>query len=252
MAVASIGEVHGARLLPSVMADLAAAGQALESPEVVVKIQLPNIERRFRADIKTIITFCSLAMPQHVPPMEEIQKQFLTEFDYTLEAANLAEVRENVLGSRDRAGQLWDDRVYIPRAAMPLCTKGVLVMERLPGVPMVTGLKKQFNAIAESRGQTLAELEADQKAQIEAGTLKKLRVHRQSYPLHCFAGMCLRDCLRLQELERGRRAVRKLQHDAAMETLRDGPLPALLELLAGPRATAAVGGGGGHGMWPGR
>jgi hypothetical protein len=43
-------------------------------------------------------------MPQHVPPMKEIQKQFLTEFDYTLEAANLAEVRENVLGSRDRGG----------------------------------------------------------------------------------------------------------------------------------------------------
>jgi hypothetical protein len=36
--------------------------------------------------------------------MKEIQKQFLTEFDYTLEAANLAEVRENVLGSRDRGG----------------------------------------------------------------------------------------------------------------------------------------------------
>ena len=49
------------------------------------------------------------------------------------------------------------------------------MMERLPGVPMVAGLRKQFKAIAESRGQTLEELEAEQKAKIEAGTLEKLR-----------------------------------------------------------------------------
>ena len=92
-----------------IMAELVAAGELLESPEVVVKIQLPNIERRFRADIKTIISFCQLAMPQHVPPMQEIEKQFLTEFDYKLEAANLAEVRGNILGARDRAGRRWDE-----------------------------------------------------------------------------------------------------------------------------------------------
>ena len=109
LAVASIGEVHGARLRPEIMAELVAAGELLESPEVVVKIQLPNIERRFRADIKTIISFCQLAMPQHVPPMQEIEKQFLTEFDYKLEAANLAEVRGNILGARDRAGRRWDE-----------------------------------------------------------------------------------------------------------------------------------------------
>jgi hypothetical protein len=66
-------------------------------------------------------------------------------------------------------------RVAIPVPATSLCTKGVLVMERLPGVPMVAGLRKQFKAIAESRGQTLEELEAEQKAKIEAGTLEKLR-----------------------------------------------------------------------------
>ena len=96
------------------MAELAAFGEPLKSPDVVVKIQLPNIERRFRADIKTIISFCKLAMLQHVPPMQEIEKQFLTEFDYRLEAANLAEVRANVLGARDTSGRRWDEvRVQI-------------------------------------------------------------------------------------------------------------------------------------------
>ena len=65
-------------------------------------------------------------------------------------------------------------RVAIPAPAMLLCTKSVLVMERLPGVPMIAGLRKQFAAIAKSRGQTLEQLEADQKAKIEAGTLAKL------------------------------------------------------------------------------
>ena len=49
----------------------------------------------------------------------------MTEFDYRSEAANMAEVRANVL---PRFG----DRVSLPEPAMDLCTKEVLVMERLP------------------------------------------------------------------------------------------------------------------------
>jgi aarF domain-containing kinase len=54
-----------------------------------VKIQFPGIEKQFRSDLKTIQTFCSFALPQHVQPLSEIEKQFLTEFDYQLEAKNL-------------------------------------------------------------------------------------------------------------------------------------------------------------------
>ena len=97
LAVASIGQVHSARLRPELLSELQGLGSALSSPEVVVKIQLPDIERRFRADIATVKRFCQLAMPQHVPPMEEIERQFLTEFDYRLEAQNLSEVRTNVV-----------------------------------------------------------------------------------------------------------------------------------------------------------
>ena len=62
-------------------------------------------------------------MPQHVPPMEEIERQFLTEFDYTREAANLMEVRENLLHAKDGNGRRWTDRVAVPKAALTLCTK---------------------------------------------------------------------------------------------------------------------------------
>lgn len=84
-------------------------------------------------------------------------------------------------------------RVAIPAPAMRLCTKGVLVMERLEGVPMVTGLRKQFAAIAKSRGQTLEELEAEQKAKIEAGTLAKLSLVEDATQFQSFNRM-----LRLQ------------------------------------------------------
>ena len=60
LAVASIGEVHSARLRPEIVAALVRAGEKLDTAEVVVKIQRPNIERRFRSDITTIKRFCAL------------------------------------------------------------------------------------------------------------------------------------------------------------------------------------------------
>ena len=49
-------------------------------------MQYPGIEAMFRSDIGTTISFCKLAMKQHVKPMREIEKQFVTEFDYLGEA----------------------------------------------------------------------------------------------------------------------------------------------------------------------
>ena len=84
LGVASIGEVHKAVLKGS-------------NEVVAVKILVPGIEHRFRADIRTLKSFCRLAMPQHVTAMDEIEKQFLTEFDYTAEAKSLEVVRTNVM-----------------------------------------------------------------------------------------------------------------------------------------------------------
>jgi len=80
-------------------------------------------------------------------------------------------------------------RIAIPAPAMMLCTKGVLVMERLPGVPMVAGIRNQFGAIAKSRGQSLEELEAEQKAKIDAGTLAKLSLSEDAAQFKSFNRM---------------------------------------------------------------
>jgi predicted unusual protein kinase regulating ubiquinone biosynthesis (AarF/ABC1/UbiB family) len=75
---ASIGQVHAATLL--------------DGTDVVVKIQYPGIERKFRADIATTIRFCRLAMPEHVDALTEIQRNFDREFDYVAEAQAMREV----------------------------------------------------------------------------------------------------------------------------------------------------------------
>jgi predicted unusual protein kinase regulating ubiquinone biosynthesis (AarF/ABC1/UbiB family) len=64
---------------------------------VAVKLLLPNMETKFRSDIYTLKTFCELAMPQHVSSFREIEKQFLTEFDYLKEGINLNSLREKIL-----------------------------------------------------------------------------------------------------------------------------------------------------------
>ena len=84
LGVASIGEVHKAVLKGS-------------KEVVAVKILVPGIEVKFRSDIRTLKVFCQLAMPQHVTAFDEIEKQFLTEFDYTAEAKSLEVVRNNVM-----------------------------------------------------------------------------------------------------------------------------------------------------------
>jgi aarF domain-containing kinase len=65
LGVASIGQVHKAVLRKT--------GEV-----VAVKLLVPGIEERFRSDIKTLKTFCELAMPQHASAFDEIEKQFLT------------------------------------------------------------------------------------------------------------------------------------------------------------------------------
>jgi len=151
--VASIGTVHRARLTP-----------AYGSKDVVIKVQAPGIERKFRADIRTCIDFCRLAMPQHAPPLEEIERQFLTEFDYRAEARNLEEVRAAVLPE-------WGHKVDIPAPHPELCAKDVLVMDRLPGKKLVDGLRDRLADVARARGTTAEALEAEQRAKIDRGEL---------------------------------------------------------------------------------
>eukprot|EP01126_Amoeba_proteus_P002666 TRINITY_DN10842_c0_g1_i2.p1 TRINITY_DN10842_c0_g1~~TRINITY_DN10842_c0_g1_i2.p1 ORF type:complete len:500 (-),score=80.46 TRINITY_DN10842_c0_g1_i2:1171-2670(-) len=148
---ASIGQVHQATLM--------------NGREVAVKIQFPNIEKRFRSDLKTLITFCSFALPQHVQPLEEMENQFCTEFDYVLEAENLNRVYSNVMPH-------WSSKVVIPRPVMSLCTKDVLVMDYLHGVRLIDGIRNNYREYAKEFGTTLEAMEAKQKEEMRLGTFK--------------------------------------------------------------------------------
>lgn len=86
---------------------------------VVIKIQYSNVERTFLGDMYTIKTFCRLAQPEQLPFLAELEKQFMSEFDYRLEAENLNTVAFNM----SRAS--FANRVVVPMADMTLCSKQV-------------------------------------------------------------------------------------------------------------------------------
>ena len=88
LGAASIGQCH--------RACVRATGQ-----EVCVKIMSPRAEWLFRQDIKASRAFCKFAMPEWVAVLDEVERQFLTEFDYRCEAENLAQVSARVCSVSD-------------------------------------------------------------------------------------------------------------------------------------------------------
>lgn len=148
--VASIGQVHAATLRST-------------GEKVAVKILVPNIEQKFRADIRTMKNFCRLAMPQHVTAFEEMEKQFTTEFDYRREAENLSRIR-SVMFPR------WEKEIHIPRPHQDLCSKHLLVMEFLDGVKLVDGIRAKLRNVASLAGKTLEDIEEEHKVALRDGT----------------------------------------------------------------------------------
>jgi aarF domain-containing kinase len=156
---------------------------------VAVKILVPGIEIRFRSDIQTLRSFCQLAMPQHVSSFAEIEKQFLTEFDYRAEADNLQKVRTNVLPK-------WENKVYIPKPHMELCSTHILVMEYLKGVKLVDGILNHLEKVAEIQGKNAKDLLEEQKKKIIEGSLQLKTVQESKVEMQRLQTMLsLRDCL---------------------------------------------------------
>lgn len=144
LGVASIGQTHRAVLASS-------------GDEVAVKVQHPDAETFFRWDIKTIQDFCRLFQPEHLPYLLEVEKQFMTEFNYYEEGRNLALIRDNLAHSP------YAKQVAIPEPRLDLCTKEVLVMEFLRGRKLLDGIQDHFEAIAADKGVTVDELKSEQK-----------------------------------------------------------------------------------------
>ena len=118
---------------------------------VVVKVRYPDVERLLRGDIRTIKMFAKVAQPVHVPALEEIEKQFMTEFDYVQEAQQLETVRKNL----NKAGIEGPGKMCrVPKAYLEYCTERVLVMEELHGGKLADGLKQEMKIQAKREGKT--------------------------------------------------------------------------------------------------
>ena len=141
---ASIGQVHSAILKRN-------------SKKVAIKIQGPGAEDLFRNDIGSAKDFCRVFAPEQVAIFNEIEKQFLTEFDYREEAQNLDIVAKNMANFR---------AVVLPKPYLDLCTKEVLVMDFLSGSKLVDGARQKGKEYAESIGTTFEKLEAAWKADV--------------------------------------------------------------------------------------
>lgn len=147
---ASIGQVHKATLRN---------GQS-----VVVKVMYPEVEDLFRGDVRTIKMFAQVAQPVHVPPLEEVERQFMTEFDYQKEAQQMENVRNNLM----KAGLAGKGKMSIvPKPFMEFCTKRVLVMEELKGEKLPLVLQNDIQRLAANLGLTLEEFKVQEDKKIQ-------------------------------------------------------------------------------------
>ncbi|RKP21088.1 ABC1-domain-containing protein [Rozella allomycis CSF55] len=137
---ASIGQVHKARLTKC--GDI-----------VAVKIQAPGAEDLFRNDIRAVKEFCRVFAPEQVIIFDEIENQFMTEFDYKIEAENMMTVKKNL--------EEFKNEIHIPKAYPDLCSKHVLTMEYIKGPKLVDGIRKMGEEYAKMQGKTFKELEKE-------------------------------------------------------------------------------------------
>lgn len=83
MAAASIGQVHKATLH--------------DGTDVVVKVQYPEVEKYFEADMMCVKLMCKLCgMNDAVKMIDEFSKSFSDEFDYRGESGNMRVCAENM------------------------------------------------------------------------------------------------------------------------------------------------------------
>ncbi len=128
LASASIAQVHAATLL--------------DGRQVVVKVVRPGIEKQLRRDIDLLLAIAQLAEKyweggERVRPrgiVQEFETFVFDELDMEREASNASMLRRNFENSSD---------LYIPEVYWPYCKRGVLVMERVSGLPIgdVDGLR---------------------------------------------------------------------------------------------------------------
>nr|WP_198006679.1 ubiquinone biosynthesis regulatory protein kinase UbiB [Psychromonas sp. CNPT3] len=131
LASASIAQVHTATLIA-------------DNREIVIKVIRPNIKKTIQADLQLMKWIAQLMQrflkeADRLRPVEvlgEYEKTIIDELDLMREGANAIQLRRNFLNSKV---------LYIPEIYSDLCTKNVLVMERIYGIPVsdIEALKAQ-------------------------------------------------------------------------------------------------------------
>jgi aarF domain-containing kinase len=155
LGAASIGQVHSAKLK--------------DGTEVVVKIQYPEVRRLFKLDIANSRLFARIAQPEYVPLLDEIEKQLNTEFDFRREGKMLEVIGNNIM-------PVFGNEVWVPKPIPGMITEKVLVMEKVPGIKLVDGIKQLFGEIAKAQGMTLDELrEKAEKKPPTAGQMEAFK-----------------------------------------------------------------------------
>ena len=121
LAAASIAQVHAARL---------PGGE-----DVVVKLLRPGVRAQIERDLEVLYALAGLAKrywkdARRLRPVEvvaEYEKTILNELDLMREAANASQLKRNFHGS---------DLLYVPEIYWDFCRAGVMVQERIYGVPI--------------------------------------------------------------------------------------------------------------------
>ena len=122
LASASVAQVHCATLIE-------------DNREVVIKVIRPNIEKTIEADLELMKWIASLMQrflkeADRLRPVEvvyEYEKTIVDELDLMREGANAIQLRRNFIDSK---------LLYVPEIYPDYCTKSVLVMERIYGIPV--------------------------------------------------------------------------------------------------------------------
>ncbi len=121
LAAASIAQVHAAELP--------------DGREVIVKVLRPGVHSMVALDVEVLYTIARMAQrwwleSRRLKPVEivrEYEKTITDELDLMREAANASQLRRNFAGSQ---------LLYVPEVYWDYCRDGIMVMERIRGIPI--------------------------------------------------------------------------------------------------------------------
>ena len=137
---ASIAQVHRATLRPQ--------NEGEEPRPVVIKIQYPEVEEQFEADLSNMEFATRLVAPENIDMVKAMRKRHENELDFRLEANNMREVTKDM-----QQYGVEPSLVRIPRVVDDLCTKNVLAMEYLEGVSLSDAIEQEQHSLARAMGK---------------------------------------------------------------------------------------------------